>query len=179
MVNRKIIGFGLLLISLIILLVYLTAPEEKILSEDIRFYDNNQVITSINTNYVDTLVRAGLQVLEIDSVIVFVNPFNENVRRKINKLNDLDVHALIEGDGDVYYIYLKDLSTNRTIKVLSHELIHLEQKIRGDLTIVENGYEWKGNFYPSDFDYNKRPWENEAFNREREIKKDIEKIIYK
>lgn len=178
MVNKKIIGFGFLILGLIILLIYLTTPEEKVLSDNIRFYDNNKVITSITNTYADTVVRAGLQVLGIDSVMVFVNPFNENVRQKINKLNDLDVHALIEGDDNLYYIYLKDLSTNRTIKVLSHELVHLEQKIRGDLMIVENGYKWKGDFYPSDFDYSKRPWENEAFNRERKVKSDIEKIIY-
>lgn len=174
--NRKVL-YGLIVLVMIVI-IFILKPEPKVLKNDIDFIGDNKVINSLPNTYVDTLMRVGLDVMGIDSVLIFVTPFNESIRQKINERNDLDVHALIEGDGNVYYVYVMDMSFRKTTKVLSHELVHLEQKLRGDLTVTDDGFLWKGMFYPNTYKYQQRPWEKEAFKREVGIQNKIENIIY-
>lgn len=175
--NRKIL-YGLVVLMIIVVL-FLIKPDPKVLNSNVDFVGNNKVINSLPNTYVDTLMRVGLDVMGIDSVLIFVTPFNESIRQKINERNDLDVHALIEGNGNVYYVYVKDMSFRKTTKVLSHELVHLEQKLRGDLTVTNDGFLWKNTYYPNTVEYQQRPWEREAFKRESDIQNKIEKIIYR
>lgn len=66
--------------------------------------------------------------------------------------------------------------------MIRHELVHLEQTVRGDSLLVEEGQTWKGEIYPKEFlmninggiyqndphalyIYHRLPWEVEAFIR--------------
>ena len=56
------------------------------------------------------------------------------------------------------------------VSTLCHELTHLKQYARGEMKQLDNGrIRWKKKVYPEGFDYNKSPWEKEAFRVETEL----------
>jgi hypothetical protein len=56
------------------------------------------------------------------------------------------------------------------VSTLCHELTHLKQYARGEMKQLDDGrIRWKKKVYPEGFDYNKSPWEKEAFRVETEL----------
>lgn len=55
--------------------------------------------------------------------------------------------------------------------VIAHEMIHLEQYERGDLAFNPNtgAVTWKGKAYSASSEYMSRPWEVEAFRRQKDL----------
>jgi hypothetical protein len=79
-------------------------------------------------------------------------------------------------------IYLRnDVDFNMLLTILPHELIHVDQMCSNKLRIIENiGYIWSGDTTRfSDIDYEKRPYEIEAYEKSGNIKKELSKILYK
>ena len=56
------------------------------------------------------------------------------------------------------------------VSTLCHELTHLKQYARGEMKRLDDGrIRWKKKVYPEGFDYDKSPWEKEAFRVEAEL----------
>ena len=67
-----------------------------------------------------------------------------------------------------YNLIVRDLP-NRL--VICHEMVHLAQYERGDLSLnfKENLFKWKGEDYDISVPYDRREWEIEAFNLELKL----------
>jgi hypothetical protein len=62
--------------------------------------------------------------------------------------------------------------------VLSHEIVHVHQYYSGRLIFDDNKITWMGDEYKLDgLPYDSRPWENEAFFLESELKSRIIKKL--
>jgi hypothetical protein len=67
-------------------------------------------------------------------------------------------------EDEVIVTIAKRLSKREAIQTLFHELVHVKQYADGRL---EHGYKWCGQVYEDD--YNKLPWEVEAFDLEQKM----------
>jgi hypothetical protein len=82
------------------------------------------------------------------------------------------------------YGYCMELDDNRTfeleidknlrlfdfVSTICHEMTHLKQYARSEMKQLDDGrIRWKKKVYPSDYDYDKSPWEKEAFRVETEL----------
>ena len=62
-----------------------------------------------------------------------------------------------------------NLSQKDYIQTLFHELYHCYQHIKGDLRDIRGIRCWKGMKWDDDDDYDRMPWEIEAYQKEKEL----------
>ena len=165
------------LIVLIIGIIYLVTRKE----ETFKTYSplNRNAITNLvkSKTYLDTIVMVGLDKLGINGYSVQIRPQQGTI--KID--DEFTTEAFIIGNEYNSVIYTKE-SLNRytAIKILAHELIHLEQYRSGKIKRVgTNGVEWDGELIEDItlIPYNKREWEKEAFDKGRNLEKEIRKEL--
>jgi len=124
------------------------------------------------------MVAAGLIELGIEGVEVRIMPIPSYLKGLVKGHGD-ELEGFIRGGGSAYTLYLKDLKNTSLLRVISHELIHLEQINDERLkTLPENIVFWDGQEYNgSSMDYTDKPWENEAHNDGDNLKFKIKKIL--
>lgn len=125
------------------------------------------------------IVNIGLAEMGIQNVAVFIRPIPPKLKEH-HRRHNVSLDGFITGGGNRYIIWVDKLSIFRTITVLSHELIHLEQyrtkKIvyLGGQTVMWNGRKYRNIL---SIPYYERPWEIEAHKRGRILRaKIIEKL---
>jgi hypothetical protein len=121
----------------------------------------------------------GLDKLGIGGYAVQIRPQQGTV--KID--DEFTTEAFIFGNENQSVIYTKEsLGRGTAIKILAHELIHLEQYRSGKIKrIGTKGVEWNGELIEdiTTIPYNEREWEKEAFDKGRELEKEIRKELIK
>ena len=74
----------------------------------------------------------------------------------------------------------EEMSLTELKETLSHEFVHINQCISGDLVIYPNFAIWRGeDVYFGETNYKERPFEMEAFSKQRKVKKKLDKALYK
>lgn len=72
----------------------------------------------------------------------------------------------------IFFIGLKSNQTlNNFCITLCHELVHINQMVKGKLISVENGHFWAGKYYNNTTPYLDRPWELQALS--------LQEILYR
>ena len=174
MKNKKpLLIVGLILLLTIILLLVLNKEQTfKIIS----FSNNNGVRNSVDREYLDTIVQVGLDKLDIRGVTVLIQPMKRDI-----EIGDYDVEAYIVGNNKQYIIFINPMGRDKSIEVLSHEIIHLFQTEKGQLQKRMNYIIWEGDTIqnPGDIEYGERPWEREAFTYGRILEREIRKELIK
>ena len=140
----------------------------------------NMVANRTEDNYLDSVVYVGLNELGMDSLAVTIRPITDEVKQQFDSEGTLKAHIL--GRGRQYIIFLDDMGRDESIKVLSHELIHLRQYVTQKLILHKNEVIWDGKviseYKVSESKYNDRPWEIEAFAEQRQLENKIRNILY-
>jgi predicted metallopeptidase len=140
----------------------------------------NMVVNRTEDNYLDSVVYVGLNELGMDSIAVTIRPITDEVKQRFDSEGNLKAHIL--GRGRQYIIFLDDMSRDESIKILSHELIHLRQYFTEKLILHKNGVIWNGRviseYGVSELKYDDRPWEIEAFGEQRKLENKIRNILY-
>jgi len=140
----------------------------------------NMVVNRTEDNYLDSVVYVGLNELGMDSIAVTIRPITDEVKQQFDSEGTLKAHIL--GRGRQYIIFLDDMSRDESIKVLSHELIHLRQYVTQKLILHKNEVIWDGEviseYKVSESKYADRPWEIEAFAEQRKLESKIRNILY-
>lgn len=153
---------GAIILSLILLVIFLS-KEPKF--NTITFPDNPVIVNRTTSNFLDTIVAAGLTELQVDdSIYISIVPLNGKVNLLFES-STIEIKAYITNVEHIYTIFIKDnLSRYESIKVLSHELVHLHQYYRKELKVVNFILPiWKGDTMQVLGNYYERPWEEEAF----------------
>ena len=81
--------------------------------------------------------------------------------------------------GSHYVCIFNDCPDTELGKVISHELVHVWQDVRGDLSFDYDNmiFTWKGKTYDQDLldkmEYHDRPWEEEAKKLENKLAQDF------
>ena len=79
----------------------------------------------------------------------------------------------------IYYIFLRNhLVGKKALKVLAHELIHVQQYYTGRLKKVDKqNFEFEGRVYTKKLDIENNVWEAEAYNYQAKLVTKISKQL--
>ena len=93
---------------------------------------------------------------------------------------DIELQALLSKQPFMYQLVIRENPKDDIIDIVCHEMIHLNQYQRGDLKLSDDmkTITWKGKQYDNSMPYFKRPWEIEAINNTRKIRKEMQKLYY-
>ena len=157
------------------LITYKTRP---LYFKSVTFENTNYVANNTELKYVDTVIRVGLDLLEIHNVQILIKPLTQKAKDQFAK-DGIELKAHIRESNGGYTVWIDDLTKDEMITVLSHELIHLKQYSDNRLSVVGSNVIWLGEFNDlSVTGYEDRPWEIEAFNKQAQMRSDILKIVY-
>lgn len=115
--------------------------------------------------YYTTNLPKKVDIASIDAAIVYASQYlnmDDEILLNISFTSSIDpVFGFYEGiDDDEYKITINNrISYEDIVETLFHELVHLNQHIRGDFD--QDMRMWKGKRYDSS--YFDLPWEKEAF----------------
>jgi len=156
--------------------------EERVF-EDIDFETTNIVYNRTDKEFYNEVVQVGLRELGMDSVIVSIREITQEAKDNFDIDTELRAHILPNGSrGNNYVIWIADMGRFESIVVLSHELIHLKQYQNKELIIEEDGIVWKRIKFTyqdiSHIDYMIRPWERDAFNKDKALRFKMQDILY-
>lgn len=177
---KKIIIIVISVLLLGLLFFLLNKQNKEQYFNSIELTENNGIVNFSKHNYVDTVVSIGLDVLNVKNNYITIRDVPEQIVESFRKQNDMDLGASIVGANDQYIIYVNELSRMTSTKIISHELIHLEQYDSDRLRVISSGVViWEGKeMNVLDIPYNDRPWEKEAFRRQDDLEKKILEKLY-
>jgi hypothetical protein len=177
---KKTIWFVIIALIIGIIIYYLNKGSKTEYFNEVTLPETNTVYNSSNYNFMDTIVSIGLRELNVKDKTVTIRNMPSYVSSSFDNQNNMQLEASVYGVGDTYIIYVTDMDRNEAMKILSHELIHLEQYASKRLVVVSNGLvTWEGKEITIlNYPYNQRPWEIEAYDGQRDLQKRIEKILY-
>lgn len=177
---KKTILFVVIALIIGVIIYFLNRESKTEYFNEVTLPETNTVYNSSDYNFMDTIVSIGLEELSIKDKTVTIRNMPSYVSNNFDNQNDMRLEASVYGVGDTYIIYVTNMDRDVAMKILSHELIHLNQYASKRLVILSNGLvKWEGKeISVLDYSYNNRPWEIEAFDGQGDLQKRIEKILY-
>jgi hypothetical protein len=176
MKNKNTILIIVLVLLLLSLLIYLGTKPEKTFKR-VELSNKNFVLNQGSRPYLDTIVQVGLDKIGIENHTLLI----KEQTNEINLGDEIFTEAFIIYKNNQSIIFIKpSLKRTNAIKIISHELVHLQQYLDKRLIILGNGIVcWENDTINlSSTPYDKRPWENEAFNYGPLLEEDIKSILY-
>jgi len=177
--KKSLLLIGILILLIFLLVIFLKKPTD-IPFNRIKLNEDNIIVNRATQPYLDTIVNVGLDELNIQKILVVIRPITSEIKTQLNqKETDLDVKAFIVGKNNQYIIYIVDMDRNSSMDVISHELIHLQQTESGRLVKGTQSVIWEGIEYSSQIEYDKRPWEIDAYSNSNDLKHKIQNRLIK
>ena len=137
----------------------------------------NYVLNSIENKGYDTVTKVALDVAGISGVQVFIQELSESAKSQF----DGELKAHVRYFNGEFYIFLSNLDRKEAIDVISHEVVHIQQYLSGDFIYDQDSNEtyWKGELFDaSNIPYERRPWEDNAFDIQSSISDKVRSILY-
>lgn len=182
--DKQTLKVILILLSILALIyvTYLTSKTDKVNFVKIDLPENNEIINQTSRSYLDTIVSIGLDEMEISGVKLYVMNLDESFKNNPSRgTGDMDLKATVFNYGKDYILYIDEsVGKRESIEIITHELIHLNQYISGDLKIISKSGTvlWKGEVIETlNTDYGSRPWEIDAFSRGRKLSDEVWDIL--
>ena len=140
----------------------------------------NLIANRTDRDYLDSIIYVGLNQMNLDSVAITIRQISPEVQAMFDSNSQLKAHII--GKGNQYIIFVDEMGRDEAIKVLSHELIHLNQYYNKKLILENVKVIWEGReIYKTEIDemrYEARNWESEAFAGQRGLENKIREILY-
>jgi hypothetical protein len=175
-INFKTLGIAVLVIgSIVLAMLALTNDDKEDYFKEVELSNSNTVINSLNRmHYYDTILAVGMDVAGLNGITVILNDLSDAAKNQFN--GELKAHIrLYNGD---YYLFLGAMNRDEAITVVSHEIIHIQQYQSRDFIYENNEITWLGVPHSLDGDYETRPWERDAFEKQNNIEKAIRSVLY-
>jgi hypothetical protein len=168
------------LILLLIFGIYKLSTRKERTFKIVQIDKHNFIQNKTDKPYLDSIVHVGMNELGINGTYIIIRSLTKETKKQFS--TDIELKAYIKGLGKQYVIWVDDMGRDETIRVLSHELIHLRQYYNGKLVVSDGLIKWNDQIIPvnelSTIDYNSRPWEIEAFQEQKYLDIDIRKVLY-
>lgn len=162
---------------MLVIIIWLISTQKESKFNTIKLYNTNQIYSRQVPEYLDTIVNLGLEQLNIKNTIIVIKPISVTAK---SNFGFGTLKAYIIGKNGQYIIWIDELGRSESIKVLSHELIHLQQYESKRLIIYNNNAIWMGDTSDvNSIPYNDRPWEIEAFSKQSKLNNTLSDILYK
>lgn len=172
---------SLLIISVIFIVVTIFIVLKSSISEkpfaNVEFENENYVTNTTDEKFMDTIVRVGLDVLDIEGLQVAILPLDSEMKEALG--SDIQLQAYVKKQNSRFLIYIENLDRKSAIDVISHELIHIKQYLENRIVVTGGWVLWGNQEYNAEyFPYSERPWEIEAFALQDGLKNLIVKKLY-
>jgi len=176
--NYKKVGIGLLILAaLTVTIVSLTNDDREEYFNHIELPTNNSIINSLDRlHYYDTILAVGLDAAGLNNITIVINDITDAAKNQFT--GELKAH--IRKFNGIYYLFAGALSRSEAIEVMAHEIVHIKQYESGELAYENEKLEWQGEDYTFalEGEYERRPWEVEAFSKQSIIESSILSILY-
>lgn len=166
--------FGLLVIGLLVLLILKSTAEERPFNQ-IELSGYNTIQNGTFPTYYDTVLSVAMDQMGLSGYVVTFGELSDGAKSQF----DGDLKAHVRYFNSNFYLFTQNMTRDNTIEVLCHEVIHMQQYTSGDLVYDDGNVTWKGETLElNSKEYEMRPWENDAFNRQSELIKSVERVLY-
>lgn len=167
---------GTILVLIVLLLLTIRASSNDRPFNKVELSGNNLITNSTNTAYLDTIVSVGLDEVGIVGNVVSINELSDAAKMNFN--GGLKAH--LRYFNGMYYLFIDEMDRQKAITVIAHEIVHIMQYNSGTFVYDEYGkIIWMGTESSLDeYEYDQRPWEIEAYQKETELASKIYKILY-
>jgi hypothetical protein len=178
--KSKLLISGIIIFILVIVAIKIYEHHRDKNINSFIFPETLKVNNYTNHKGADTLVLVILdKIFQLDTV-------NVNIIYTPDKFDssDFQLIAMITKEKYGLHNYTLFVKKNKYFDVkecICHEMIHVDQMEQGDLIQIDNTkVVYKGDtIYFSETDYNDRDYEKEAFKETRNIKKQLNKLLYR
>ena len=170
---------GLVVVIIVGFLIYLAVTKEEKYFDKVELPKTTMVLNRSPHNYLDSIVYVGVYELNLTPQVIYIKELTDDNQPK-GDIEDLELQAYIQSKGSQYIIWIRKMNRSKYLKVLSHELIHLEQHEQGRYEIYKDRVVFEGVTYTVGNipDYMDRPWEKEAYSRQHKLQEKIENRLY-
>ena len=176
MKNFKKIAIVFLIIGVIaVITLALFDDDKEEYFNQIELPTTNLIVNSLDkVHYYDTILAVGMDGVGLNGVTVVINDMSDAARKQF----DGELKAHIRLYNGVYYLFVGALNRAEAIEVMSHEIVHIQQYQSGEL-VYENGeVKWQGEVYTLEEEYERRPWERDAFDKQNTVESIILSKLY-
>ena len=172
----KKIGLSIVLSAIIVILILSLSSNNQIdYFNQVELSTNNTIINyTDDLSYYDTILSVGLDLYNISDIVVIINPLSSGAKNQF----DGDLKAHIRLFNEYYYLFIDDIDRREAIQILAHEIIHIHQYQTKQLEYRDNIVFWQGATYDLNKDYDKRPWEVDAFDKQNLLESQIINYLY-
>ncbi len=139
--------------------------------------ENNLILNYSNVDYYDTIISVGLDLAGVNGVMVQMQKLSDEAKGNFN--GELKAH--IRYYNGIYYLFIDDMDREQGIEVIAHEIIHILQYNTGqlDYDIQTGNVIWENQTLSvNDIEYESRPWETDAHQRDGQLSIKIRDILY-
>lgn len=174
--NFKNISISLLVIGIIVTAILsLVSDDKEEYFKPVELSYDNAVINTLNRmHYYDTILSVGMDAAGLKGITVVIDDMSTAAQNQFN--GELKAH--IRFFNGVYYLFVGSLDRGEAIQVIAHEIVHIQQYNSGEL-VYENGeVTWQGEVYTLETEYERRPWERDAYEKQSSLESTILSTLY-
>lgn len=165
---------GVIILILFIILIITRKSEDKSFNE-IVLSTNNTILNLELPPYYDTVLVVAMNKMELRGYNVYVRKLTSEAKSKF----DGELKAHVRYYRSSFYVFIDELNREESIKVICHEVIHMNQYSSGNLVYNDGSVTWLGKTIElNSKEYELRPWENDAFSKQTELIKSVKGILY-
>jgi hypothetical protein len=176
--KKRLYVVGTILIVLVFLFLFKFANgTEDVPFNTIELSNNNGILNALDNRYYDTIMSVGLDQAGISGVQVQIQELSD----KSKDTFDGELKAHIRYFDGMYYLFIDNFKRKEAIEVIAHEIIHIIQYQSGQLSYdMSTGIlDWEGQPFDSNqLEYDKRPWESDAFDKQNQLESKILEVLY-
>lgn len=181
---KKALKIGIIVFVIFVLIVLgIILIQKKRDARPFNVYEfPSTLIVENTTNYnrADTIAMVlGNKILGLDTLNLMIVYIPDIVNS--GEMEFYGIVQMLPFKTNQFLILLnrKNMGLSRLKETLSHEFIHIDQYLRGDLILLSDYAIWEGDtIFLDDAEYKERPFEKEAFTNQLIIKRKLEKLLY-
>ena len=182
--KKKNLWIVLLIVLIAIgILITLITIQKKRDARPFNTYDFLKTLAIENAtkyNRADTIcLYLAHQILGLDTINLMIANIPEHLNNGEMEFQGMVQMTSFKHNQFLILLNKKNLSFSKLKLTLSHEFIHINQYISGDLIVYPKFAIYKGEkIYFSKTKYKNRPFEKEAFKNQSKIMKKLDKFLY-
>ena len=155
---------------LIVLISFTSFSSRERYYNQVQLSQNNTIANFTQMNFLDTVVSVALDHEGIKDKLVVIDKLSDRANERFSG----ELKAMLLYNNSAFYIFIDEHSHEEAITTISHELIHMNQYLSGDLVVVNEQLIWKGENWNFDgVPYEMRPWEVEAFENQSSLEQAV------
>jgi hypothetical protein len=175
MKNKFILWIGVVIVAILMIFVVLNLEDANKPFNKIKLPNNNNTVNIIFPTYYDTIMSVALNELGIKNQVISFYQLTDGAKNNFE--GDLKAH--IRYHLGIFYLYTENMNRKTAISVLSHEAVHIQQYVSGELYYSNGIVSWRGQNYDlNTIKYDEREWENEAFKKGNSLAIKVEQILW-